>query len=339
MTVHYNHSVVYKGLEYNYILFDSVRQFNRFVDAESRQLSSGNSYTLNHLIVEAELSINKGTDWYGTPEPTSLKELDSHDQFLGMHLLKEIQPKIQNHLSPYLNHLNENVIPKQKVAYNDRGLGMFSFDRAAMGMFKNRKVDLSTPINLTASQLNIELNKYGYGTMLKKVYAYFENKLISLPSLRLYVVAGANGHIEGNALLYIGLACSELVSFMEERGVAVEVNVLLGSYFNEKTNLGVIRVKRFQDRLDKNQLLLMTSDPRYFRFRGFKALIALSNRFGLKIPSSLGSLEESMGINFINAIEENAFVFEQSYSLDSAAKEIVRIVETYKERIDAEKAG
>ena len=83
----------------------------------------------------------------------------------------------------------------------------------------------------------------------------------------------------------------------------------------------------------------MSSDPRYFRFRGFKALIALSNHFGLTIPSGLGSLTESMGKEFVTVLGGDGFVFEQSYSLESAAKEVTRIVETYNQRMKDAKAA
>ena len=46
-------------------------------------------------------------------------------------------------------------------------------------------------------------------------------------------------------------------------------------------------------RIDTSGLLLTGSDPRYFRFRGFKALVALANRFG-----SAASLEQVARFTF-----------------------------------------
>lgn len=333
------HTISSNGTKYNYLLFDNVRTFNRFVDAETEQLEYTNANTWKHEVIDADLMLQKQTEWYGTPIPKGVDELDGHNHFLGMHLLKELQPKIQNQMAQYLEYLNSNVMPKPKVDYNDRGLGMFSFDRAALGLFKNTKVNVTTPIDRTTSQLKIELGRSNINTMVKKVFAFFKNKETSLPSMRLYVMAGANGNVQGNELLYVGLACAELVDFLEQRGVAVEVNVLLGTTFDNTVNVGVVRVKRFQDRMDKNQLLLMSSDPRYFRYRGFKALIALCNRFGLTIPEGLGRIEPSMGRDFVEVMQEKGFVFEQSYSLDSATKEVTRIIEDYNQRLkDAKRA-
>ena len=297
MIVPKEHTINNNGTKYNYLQFDSVRAFNRFVDAETEQLNYSNANTWKHEIIEADLMLQKQTDWYGTPIPKGVDDLDNHNHFLGMHLLKELQPKIQEQMAQYLEHLNSNVMPKPKVDYNDRGLGMFSFDRASLGLFRNTKINVTTPLDRTTSQLKIELGRSNINTLVKKVFAFFKNKEVSLPSMRLFVMAGANGNILGNELLYVGLACAELVDFLEQRGVAVEVNVLLGTTFNDTVNIGVIRVTRFQDKMDKNQLLLMSSDTRYFRFRGFNALIALCNRFGSTIPEGLGRIDPRRASN------------------------------------------
>ena len=99
--------------------------------------------------------------------------------------------------------------------------------------------------------------------------------------------------------------------------------------------MACVRVKRFQDRLDKNQLLLISSDPRYFRYRGFKSLVALSNYFGLTIPSGLGSITAQMGTAFAKAINPKGFVFEQSYAMETAVREVTQIIDNYKNQLAA----
>lgn len=321
--------------------FNHVSAFHAFVDSEVKSLSGHNYDVLKSVNKGTQQNIEQGSSWYGTPPPKSINDLDTHTQFMGMHLADEVRAKIKNHLSKYMSVLDSEVMPKPKLSYNDRGLGMFSFDRASIGLFKATRINTTTPIDSATTQLNIELGKKQARTTVKKVFAFYENKQASYPSLRLYIMAGANANVQGDELLYVGLASSELIDFMEARGVAVEVNVLLGTYFDNQVNMGVIKVKSFEDKLDTNQLLLMTSDPRYFRYRGFKALIALSNHFGSNIPSGLGRLTESLGYEFVQVINKEdtsrGFVFEQSYSLDAAAKEVERIITTYNDRMKNEK--
>lgn len=328
------HTVTTFNGKYNYLLFDSVFAFNAFVDAEIEQLSTSNDSRWNFIKSSTEDKLQSETDWYGTPTPKSIAELNEHRTFLGMKLVEKIQPQIKDKLAPFLDYLNDAVLPKPKMTYNDRGLGVFSFDRAAMALFHQYPVNTSTPITTTVSQMNIELGNKQVQTSVKSVYAYFQDKQQSYPSLQLYLMAGANAHVKGNDLLYVGLACSELVQFMELRGISVEVNVMLGTSFGNQVTMGCVRVKRYQDQLDKNQLLLLSSDPRYFRYRGFKGLVAMSNYYGLTIPSGLGSISASMGDAFAKAVNPQGFVFEQSYSMDSAVKEVSQIITNYKNQLD-----
>jgi len=321
--------------KYNYLLFDGVFAFNAFVDHEIQQLSSTNASRWNNVVQSTSQNLNSGTDWYGTPTPKDVKELEEHRTFLGMKLAQKIQPQIKDKLATYLDYLQDSVLPKPKMAYNDRGLGVFSFERAAMAMYKDFPVNTQTPVRTAVSQMNIELRNHQISTSVKSVYAYFQDKQMSYPSMQLYIMAGANANVKGDQLLYVGLACAELVDFLELRGISVEVNVLLGTSFSNQVAMACVRVKRFQDRLDKNQLLLISSDPRYFRYRGFKSLVALSNYFGLTIPSGLGSITAQMGTAFAKAINPKGFVFEQSYAMETAVKEVTQIIENYKNQLAA----
>jgi hypothetical protein len=321
--------------KYNYLLFDSVFAFNAFVDHEIQQLSSSNASRWNNVVQSTSQNLNSGTDWYGTPTPKDVKELEEHRTFLGMKLAQKIQPQVKDKLATYLDYLQDSVLPKPKMAYNDRGLGVFSFERAAMAMYKDFPVNTQTPVSTAVSQMNIELRNHQISTSVKSVYAYFQDKQMSYPSMQLYIMAGANANVKGDQLLYVGLACAELVDFLELRGISVEVNVMLGTSFRNQVAMACVRVKRFQDKLDKNQLLLTSSDPRYFRYRGFKGLVALSNYFGLTIPSGLGSITAQMGTAFAKAINPAGFVFEQSYAMETAVKEVTQIIENYKNQLAA----
>ncbi len=323
------HTKNWGGKTFHYLKFPSVNHFSAFVKKQFTLLNDSNRRVWQYTLRHAKSRIENGSDWYGTPPPKDIQELEEHRSFLGMHLLKEVKGKFDQHFKSYLKHLEENVMPQKRLAYNDRGLGIFSFDRAAMGLFKAPRIDLSTPISQIASQLKVELNLGDVQTRSKKVFTHFENRDNSLPSLRLYIGAGANAHVEGDSLLYIGMACRELAHFMENRGVPVEINVLMGTYFSDQIVSSVIKIKGFDQSLNTNSLLLLCSDPRYFRYQGFKALIALVNHFHLNIPNGLGQITPQMHTEFKTQIDEDGFVFEQSYSLEAAAKEVSRIIEEY----------
>ncbi len=326
-----------KETVFNYIFFEGVGPFNDFVDNEAMLLNRNNQQVLDGVMDGTERRIAKGSEWYGTPVPSSLRDLEEHRFFAGMDLLKQVQPKVRKQLAAYMDYLEEEILPKPKLAYNSKGLGVFSFERAAMGLHRQVDVDLRTPMKKTVSQLKVALGHSRPRTSVKEVFAFFKDKESPLPALRLFILAGANAWVSGDEMLYVALACSELVDFLESRGVAVEVNVILASEFDGQVCAGCIAVKRFQDPLDKNQLLLMTGDARYFRYRGFKGLISISNYLGKRIPDSLGSMTESLGRGFVEVAGLDGFTFEQSYSLQDAAAEVKKIVMDYKEKLKNER--
>ena len=278
-------------------------------------------------------AVYHNSSWYGTTNVDTFDDIVHHDYFLGMHLIEKIKPKIKRQLERYTKLTEDRILPKPKLTYNEKGLGVFSFDRAAMGLYKMQPTLAHTPIHKNISQMQIELDRDNKTTMIKKVYAQIKDKLTSFPSLQLYITAGANANIQGDQLLYIGLACAELVEFMELQGIAVEVNMLFETFFKDTYPIGIVKLKRFEDPLDKNQLLLLSSDPRYYRYRGFKALIALSDYLGLTIPSDLGSSKPDVGKDFVQTLGLGGFVFEHSYSIDAAVQEVSRIITTYTQKL------
>ena len=326
------HSIINtQGKWINYLSFDSVHQWHEFVALEhARKLSAHNRKLWSKLRANTLHGLNNGTEWFGSPSPESIAELERHNRFLGMPLVSEVKKRIEKHLASFLELLNQEVLPKPSLAYNDRGLGLFCFERAAMGLSPLVPTNFEQPLEKTICKLKLELNKQKVTTQVKQVYAHFENKQLATPALRLFLLAGANANIEGNAMLYTGLACAILVEFMALRGVPVQVHVLLGSSFQDQSNMAAIRVKSFQETIDQNQLLLLSSDPRYFRYRGFQGIIALGNHFDLDVPSGLGEITPNMAKDFVAGYDEKAFVFEQCYSLESAVMQVEQVVAAYK---------
>ena len=138
---------------YNYVEFNSVKDLHHFADGKILDLSPANYKAWRKVNNDAAHNIAIDRGWFGYPPPGSVDELNEYSQFSGMHLLRDLRPKIKKDLYPFLQYLDEEVLPKPKMSYNDRGLGVFSFDRAAMSLQRREKVNLSSPIDKTTSQL------------------------------------------------------------------------------------------------------------------------------------------------------------------------------------------
>ncbi len=321
-----------EGYAITFSVFDSVLSFHAFVDNQIPNLSQHNFKTFKGINDWVSWHLRANSKMYGVPIPNNVEELNNHKIFRGMHLLSKIQPKIQSKLHSFLNRGDSKTIEKPKLTFNDKGIGIFSFDMASLGLF--RRIPLAnteSPLEQTIGKMKIALQFSDVKSSTKKVFAHFEQKKGTYPALEVYVTAGGNAKIEGDDLMYVGIACSELVDYMEARGIPVGINVVIATSFDTQIIAGIIRVKHFEDRLDKNQFLLLTSDPKYYRYRGFKALVSLGDYFGIDLPVGLGTNFEGMDRHIVDAITDGRGVsFGQSYSIEEATKEIINIIAVYK---------
>lgn len=313
-----------------YLRFDSPSRYYAFVEAQTKRLRSDNNSVLQGVIQRAEERIRKREDWYGTPAPNSLRDLERHHYFEKMALLDQIAPKIQKELESYKSVVKDQVLKRPVLTANSKGLGVFSFDRVMMGLYKLPYPADGSELEKLTHRLKMELGMDRV-TSVKKTHLYFKDKAQNKPMLTLSVLAGGNSGVKGDALYYVGIAIALLTQHLEEASIAVAIDVLIGTSISDRHLLSVIRVKSFEAPLDINQLLVLSSDAKYFRFNGFKGLIALADYMGISIPRGLGKIENTLARAYID-IEKESLLFNQSYSIQSAKEEVTRIIETYIQR-------
>ena len=321
------HTRPYQKQRFQYIQFGSPTGYHEFVEKQCKSLFLDNQQTLEMIAKNAKARVVKSSTWYGSPPPTSMKDLEEHRYFGKMELLDVIAPKIQKELDRYTNLVEDQLLKRPQLSANSKGLGVFSFDRAMMGLYKLPLAKGSSALEKFLHQLKIELHQ-DKATTVKNTHLYFENKSASKPTLTLTLLAGANANIQGDSLYYVGIAVALLTEYLESCHIGVAIDVLLGTSFGLHTIVSVIRVKRFEAPLDVNQLLVLGSDPRYFRYNGFKGLIALADYCGLNIPNGLGKIDDTIPKAYMEATPD-ALLFNQSYSIDHAVKEVSRILLEY----------
>ncbi|GGG35924.1 hypothetical protein GCM10011344_41050 [Dokdonia pacifica] len=325
------HTHSYQKTRFQYVRFASPGGYHSFVQKQSQKLFIGNQQSLENIVKNAKDRIRTSSDWYGNPSPNSIRDLEEHHYFGKMELLEVIAPKIKKELTRYTDLVQESLLKRPQLSANSKGLGVFSFDRAMMGLYKIPLSKNASPLEKYTHGLKIELGK-DKATTVKNTHLYFENKSASKPTLTLTVLAGANANTKGDALYYVGIAVALLTEYLESCHIAVAIDVLIGTSFGVHTLVSAIRVKRFEDPLDTNQLLVLASDPRYFRFNGFKGLIALSDYCGVNIPDTLGKIDDRITSAYME-YTANTLLFNQSYSIDRAVKEVSRILLEYTKKV------
>ena len=323
------HTVKLDTVQYNTLGFDSVKGFESFVDMQSLKLTPSNKMVWDHTISQSQQHILRQDSWFGTPTPGSTKELEQHRVFSGMHLIPPVKRSIKKHLKKFTRFTSPEQIQIKQLDFNDRGLGVFSFDRAAMGLYRTPPLDRSSPIVLAKSQLKVALGINNAATKVKSVFAWFTPKTLSAPTANIFIIAGAPLHIEGNQIMYTGVGCSILVDFLELHGMPVQVFVIVASKINDQVVASIVKVKDTQTPINNNTLLLLSSDPKHFRYRGFKSIIAIGDYFQLNVPRSLGEMTKHLSSNIVKAIGLQGIVFQPSYSAEAVTNEILRLLEHF----------
>lgn len=305
------------GHTFRYVSFSSLEEMNRFVDQQEKMFSAGNRKEWNEYVVETGSKLQSKGAWFGNPVPASVKELEDHTTYGDMELLKTTRKLIESRLTHFLKRKGTEEMPKRKIAYNSMGLGIFSFDRAAIGLHKTRNQHGEVRIT----------------TSIQDVYAYFQHKKVEQQNVRLYIVAGANGNVTGNDMMKVGLGATLLAEFLLEREYGVEISVIYGADPRSEPGvsyMGITKIKKFENSLDKNITMVLSSDPKYFRYRGFKTFHALYNSFDATFDAGTSSLvSEGKSKQFVESLQAKnsfAYVFNRSYNVDGVAQEIERIL-------------
>lgn len=323
------HIAPFDGYKAQYVLFDSAYHFHDFIAQQEQKLQPNNARILERLNWNTDRRINQETSWYGLPAPKSTAELANHNRYIDMKLVKTLQEKIGKILVKRLLSMKDAQLEIPALQLNSKGLGVFSFAHAAMGLHRQQPTITNPPLQELLTQLRILNDTGNKVTSIRSSFLHFAHRSVVLPTVTLYIMAGSNARIQGDQLRYVGLGAAVLTQYLEARGIALQIHVLLGTFFNKTLHTAIIKVKDYGDPLDLNTLLYLSSDPRYFRYRGIKGIISLCNYFDKKIPIGMGMIKTAVGKKFIHTIQPNAVIFENSFSIDSAAKEITNILSNH----------
>lgn len=205
--------------------------------------------------------------------------------------------KLENNLNEALNLKEPNEVPKKRLAYNDIGLGVFSFDRAAQGMYRLKELYSPThnqvvqPEEVIRSAMEIRLKrddslveerwevkesgKPKLRTTNKKVWAYFPKVKRQRAAAEIYLSCGNYSEVSAEDFLYSGLVAIVIAKKLIAASIPVKINTVIGWEVFGKYTCAVVPVKHYHEPLDVNLLALTSSDPRFWRYEGFKACAIL----------------------------------------------------------------
>lgn len=287
--------------------FRNLLEYQHWVNESFNNLSPLNSFQYERFGKEkTEKIIRMG--WYG--DDVTFAELkEGVKQYKRPDLLEELYNKVSHEIEQVL----VQKLKARKMKFNALGFGMFSFDRAALTMFRNpeyysaskkSKVDFSevkeTKNGFTHKKDGSKIVKRWeekpdgspkIRTNTKELFAYFPEVPRDRHSVEIFLAGGGASKVKPEALLYAGVSAVIISELLIKAGFRIKINMVIGSADSDSRNkfVGcVIPVKQYDETLDRNIIALLSSDPRFFRYDGLKGIVSAYDHFNLKVGTGLG---------------------------------------------------
>lgn len=245
---------------------------------------------------------------------TTFKELENGIKFYKRpELIETLYQKISQEVNPIISQ----QLKSKKLKFNALGLGVFSFERAAMSLhtIKTEQGELKTK------------------TDTKELFGYFPYLPKENNAVEFFISNLGAASVKAENLLYGGLAAIILAELLTKSGYKVKINIVVATFQNAKkdTIVGVmIPAKNYEEPIDRNLIALLSSDPRFLRFDGFKGLVCAYDSFQQSIPSNYGIVinDDQLKDFFENTpyaeklISKNRFYFGGAFSESAALEKI-----------------
>lgn len=257
------------------LLFKSLISYINYWDKEVvKCLSTNNEYAdfikrmkasnENAFKSSDEENFKYNIGWYGYPVPTSVKEAMDRKVFMNMPLYDRVYKKLEPFLAQ-LEKASVSVIPKEIIIPTELELGIFSFERAMMGIeeipglyskkydkyvsvedgdpvlkdgkptFTEDKKAIYTYNRSNNKEIPLgtelwlqQLEKDGekqYGSKNKK--SFLKKEFYKRPSnaIRIFVYIGGNAH---QNTYWSGLIATIAAQFLQTKGYSIKITAVIG---------------------------------------------------------------------------------------------------------------
>jgi|GEM_PF-5802510 len=278
----------YFSEEYNlhYFEFQSIKALEYWTENKRKSLSLSGKLMIEWLkgLVRDEYSSKR---FYYAKSPD---EVYNAQKFCAWDLVQKYRILLRAELQKLLSIKQKNDIETKRLEYNDRELGSFSFDRAAMRLRREYP-----PKQVRQLRLALQDND---GSKIvsdnKRSFAYFKTVLTPKPSIRIFLdqVAASDN------IIYQGLAPYFLSEILIQKGYKVEVSTVRAIEGSGGNFLTRVVLKKFNGNLDANTILLASSDPRYIQWKVWFYTICQLDNLNLD-PRSWGIYDTNTVRRFI----------------------------------------
>lgn len=248
--------VLYKKVgDVYYFEFQSIKAIEHWTERKLKSLSADGEKEIGILREAVESNYNSSEFYYAN----SPEEVYNAQKFCAWNLVQKYRIKLRSELQKLLNIKQKNDVETKRLEYNDRELGAFSFDRAAM------RLRTEYPPK-SVRQLRIALHGSDGSKIVsdnKRSFAYFKNILKPKPTIRIFLEQSGYG----DGVVYQGLAPYFLAEMLIQKGYKVEINGIRAIENDGVTVFTKTLLKKFNGELNANTILFASSDPRFIKWK------------------------------------------------------------------------
>jgi hypothetical protein len=345
--------------------FRNVVEFRDWANRKMNALNVSNQRVRDRYIGRPaimRMMESNGIEWFG--EGTTPEELiDGITEYSNPKLIDELMGKVNSDIPK----ATTEQVKARKLAFNDRGMGLFSFERAAMGLYRLKELHSESlgrrveheecrisgrnyVLAADGSEVTERWEQNADGkpkarTSTKKVFAWFSKRNKEREAVEIYIGCGGNSNLSAERMLYSGMGAIVFAQILAKAGIPTKITVMVGTTPDQAATayFSLVPVKNYDEPLDANLLATLSSDPRFFRYDGFKGLIAVYDHFGQNIPNNLGSvMPREMLVRCIEnstytktaQLAPNRFYFGGTYSADAAISQVMDAIATLAKKLN-----
>jgi hypothetical protein len=344
--------------------FNNLLEYRQWVNDSMIRLRHNRRYLKEYSEESINQLIEWDTNWFG--EGTTFEELQAGiTTYKSPELIKTIYEKVNDRVALSVR----DRIKARKVQYNAMGLGIFLFDRAAMGMYRLK--ELYSPVHSRiVKQEEVQKVDKSYRlisdrtpvierweekpdgspkirTTSKKVYAYYPKQNKQNRAVEIYLAIGGSASINAEDFIYSGVSAIIVAQLLEKAHVNTRISIVVGTSpdeFKRSVYASIIPVKEYDEKTDANLLALLSSDPRFYRYDGFKGVISTYEHFDTQAPPDIG-VGFNERTNLIRTIEQSTYTstaklapnrvyMGRIFSEDEAIKDIEETIKALGEKLN-----
>jgi len=316
-------------------LFDKLTDYNLFVTTLLERTTNANIKNIRDIKL---LNRIPTLDFHGTINRNELRGFK--DKFRSLDFIKQ---QVEVFRSSKINDKILSFDNKKVLRFNDRDLGIFSFDLASAGIHKVKEY-YSHKLKKIVDPNEVETVQDGYKfkyfyigkprheveqrdkllenglpklrTSVKKVFIDIPKPKKTLPQIDIFINIAFSSYLKPDEIRWNALALIAIAEKLNATNISTRIwTVCGGEYDNSTAVYKIIKIKDFNEPLDINSLGILVADSRFLRYDLSKGRLALIDYIGggNLIDNSLGT-----PINYMPSIKQdvlNTFYDQEMFDL------------------------